>query len=125
MQYLSGQEILYIHSRVVEELGGRHGIRDVLTLKKAASYIQNNDVFPDKFTKAGALFFALSKKKPFIELNIPTALAVTKTFLYLNKQGLEISKPAIEEFIRLNLKTAKVEDIACWLQENSKSLKDR
>ena len=121
MTYLSSQEILYIHSRIVSELGGRQGIKDTTTLKKAISYIHNKDIFPDKFKKAGALFFAMAKKKPFFDFNTPTAIAVTKIFLQLNKYDLNIEK--IEEFIENILPNAKVEDISQWLQENSNPIK--
>ncbi len=121
MTYLSSQEILYMHSRIVNELGGRQGIENTNTLKRAVSYIHNNDVFPDRFKKAGALFFAIAKKKPFSDLNIPTATTATIIFLQINKYDLNIE--GIKEFIEDVLPDANVEDIAKWLQENSKPIK--
>jgi len=123
MNYLSSQEILYIHNRVVDEIKGKHGARDINILKKAISYIQDNGVFPDIFSKAGALFFAIAKKKPFNDLNTQTALATTKTLLKLNKYDLDIKN--LEKFIKNNLSSAKVKDITEWLKKNSKPLKKK
>ena len=119
MNYISSPEILYIHSRLVTELKGKQGAKDITVIKKVVSYIKNNDVFPDKFKKAGALFFAIAKKRPFVDSNLQTAIFITKMFLHINKYDLNIDGNNVNKFIKINLDDAKVDDIAEWLQENS------
>ncbi len=118
MNYLSPSEILYIHSRVTSEIGGRDGIGDTKILKRTVSYIKNNEVFPTLFDKAGALIFAIAKKKPFASGNLPTALTAMAVFLKINKKEFDASSPATFDFFKNNLFTASVKDLSEWLAKN-------
>jgi len=119
MNYLSSEEVLYIHYRLVDEIGGKHGTADIKLLNKAIKYIHNSEVFPDKFTKAAAIFFAVSKKKPFVENNLITALTATKLFLEINKVDFQATEPEVLHFIKKELSKAKIEDIKEILEQNS------
>jgi prophage maintenance system killer protein len=119
MTYLSSTEILYIHNRLVDEMNATHGIESVPVLKKVTKYIHNNEMFPDRFSKAAALFFAIGKKKPFKDINIATALFVTKVFLDLNKTDFEIERPEIQDFIRNGLPRTTLEEIKSIIIQNS------
>lgn len=120
MKYLSPQEILYIHNRIIEEVGGSHGAKDILVLKKLIKYTHNAEIFPDKLSKAAALFFGIAKKKPFSDKNLETGVIALEIFLSLNKYTLDISKPAFQRFVNQELSEAKVEDIRRFLIENSR-----
>jgi len=119
MTYLSSTEILYIHNRLVDEMDAIHGIESVPVLKKATKYIHDNEVFPDRFSKAAALFFAIAKKKPFKDINTATALLVTKVFLDLNKTDFEIERLEIEDFIKNGLLRTTLEEIKSMIIQNS------
>lgn len=119
MTYLSSTEILYMHNRLVDEMKAAHGIESVPVLKKAIKYIRDNEAFPDKFSKAAALFFAIAKKKPFKDINITTALFTTKVFLDLNRTNFEIERPEIEEFIRNGLPRTTLDEIKSIITQNS------
>ena len=59
MIYLSPEQLLFLHARLVDETGGSHGVRDLNMLLSAlgrpqASY-DNRDLYPDIYTKAAAL----------------------------------------------------------------------
>ena len=111
MKYLSNQEILYIHSRIVSELEGKQGIFDLNTIKKANKFIRDDSTFTDKFQKTGALFFAIAKKKPFNDLNIITAISVSNLLLKKNGYELDVKNPKLENFIKNKIVSAKLEDI--------------
>lgn len=111
MNYLSTEEILYIHNRIVDEMGGKHGMENPKTLKKAVKYIHNNDVFPDIGSKAAALLFAIGRKKPFSDLNKKTAIAVAYLFLENNQKKLDLSQENIIKFFQDYFEKAKLEEI--------------
>jgi len=63
MDYLSAEQILFIHARLIEETGGSHGVRDLSMLLSAvgrpqASY-DNQDLYRDLFSQAAALMESL------------------------------------------------------------------
>ncbi len=118
MNYLSPSEILYIHSRVTVEIGGRDGVNDSKILKRAVSYIKNNEVFPTLFDKAGALVFAIAKKRPFTSSNLPTAVMTMAIFLKANKKDFDAFSTTAHEFFKNTLSSASVKDISAWLSRN-------
>lgn len=119
MNYLSPQEVLYIHNQLINELEGTHGVSNAEVLKKLMKYIRNNDIFRDKNAKAAALFFGISKRKPFTDKNLQTAIAATNIFLGINGSGFEIDTAGFRNFIKYDLPTAKVEEIQKFISENS------
>ena len=122
MNYLSSQEILFSHYRLIEEMDGAQGITNLGILKKIAVYLKNNDVFPDKYSKAAALFFAIAKKRPFLDLNNQSALLLTKIFLAINEITFHIEHEEIAEFTKNKLSKATIEDIKKIIIDNSTNL---
>ncbi|MBI2448322.1 hypothetical protein HYV44_02060 [Candidatus Microgenomates bacterium] len=119
MQYLTPAEIFYLHSRLISETGGKADLRDWKILKKVVSYMKNSEVFPDIFSKAGALFFAISKKKPFSSKNTATSLFATSLFLKINGRTLRTKESDMENFIKNHLATSPVGKISQFLADNS------
>jgi hypothetical protein len=73
MNYLTPEQVLFIHSRVISETSGTDGVRDVGRLESAvarprATY-DNKELYPDVFTKAAALMHSLIKYYPFLDGN--------------------------------------------------------
>ncbi|MFA7308998.1 MAG: Fic family protein [Patescibacteria group bacterium] len=116
MNYLSAQEILFIHNRLTSEVGGRDGLSDLKTLKKAVQYMHHTEMFPDLYSKAAALFFAIAKKRPFSEQNLPTALGSLGVLLAINSHQLPMSDPEVLSFIQKDLTTASVQEITGWIK---------
>ncbi len=77
MKYLSAEQVLFIHSRLIDETGGSHGIRDTGLLQAAVerpkATFGGKDLYPDIFYKAAALLESLIKNHPFIDGNKRTA----------------------------------------------------
>ena len=128
MKYLSAEQVLFIHSRLIDETGGSHGIRDTGLLQAAVerpkATFGGKDLYTDIFYKAAALLESLIKNHPFIDGNKRTAMASTGLFLQINGYFLETSQ---KDFVRCALamatKNITTEDAAKWIKENSLKLK--
>ena len=124
MKYLTAEQVLFIHSRLIDETGGSHGIRDVGLLQSAVSRpmatFGGEDLYPDIFQKAAALTESLVKNHPFIDGNKRTAISSTGLFLRINGYNLETSQKELEDFT-LKLATGKIplDDAARWFKRYS------
>ncbi len=128
MDYLTAKQIMFIHSRLIKETGGSLGIHDLSSLLSAVgrpqSSFDDQDLYPDLFTKAAALLDSLIRKHPFVDGNKRAGMAAAALFLRRNGYLLKTSQ---EELVRTAMGVAQsqltVEETAAWLQENSKPIK--
>lgn len=125
MKYLTAEQVLFIHSRLIDETGGSHGIRDVGLLQSAIAKpmatFGGEDLYSDIFQKAAALMESLIKNHPFIDGNKRTAISSTGIFLRINGYSLETSQKELEDFT-LNMATGKasLDDAAKWFKQYAK-----
>lgn len=125
MKYLSAEQVLLIHSRLIDETGGSHGIRDLGLLQSAIARpmatFGGEDLYPDLFQKAAALMESLIKNHPFIDGNKRTAISSTGLFLRINGYVLETSQGEFEDFT-LKMATGKIsiDDAAEWFKQYTK-----
>ncbi|MFL5806523.1 MAG: type II toxin-antitoxin system death-on-curing family toxin [Roseiflexaceae bacterium] len=67
-----------IHERIIARTGGIEGLRDVSALHSAVARpfatFAGQDMYPDAFEKAAALFHSLIKSHPFMDATKRTAL---------------------------------------------------
>ena len=86
---ISAIQALYVHDRIIEKTGGRHGIRDVGLLESALASpfatFDGKDLYGDVFTRAGALMFGIVRNHPFVDGNKRTG--ITLTAIYLEAEG--------------------------------------
>jgi len=127
MIYLSPEQLLFLHARLVDETGGSHGVRDLNMLLSAlgrpgASY-DTRDLYPDIYTKFAALMDSLIRKHPFLDGNKRTGIAAAAIFLRMNGYQLEATNTELEEFT-LGVAQSKhhIEDLADWLQMHTQSI---
>lgn len=84
MNYLTAKQVLFIHSRLVFEFGGRHGIRGLGLLESVVARHQatfeGKDFYPDVFNKAAALLESLIGDHPFIDGNKRTGISAAALF---------------------------------------------
>ncbi len=124
MKYLTEEQVLFIHSRLIDETGGSHGIRDVGLLQSAVSRPKatfgGKDLYPDIFYKAAAFMESLIKNHPFIDGNKRTAITSAGIFLQRNGYILETAQRELEQFT-LSVATGKAsfEDAVKWLRKYS------
>lgn len=124
MNYLTPEQVLFIHYRLIEETGGSHGIRDIALLESAIASpmaaFGGDDLYPDIFTKAAALMHLLIKNHPFIDGNKKTAITSSSIFLLRNGFQITASNKELEQFT-LNAASTniEIEKIAMWFKKHS------
>jgi death-on-curing protein len=127
MRYLTAEEILAIHDRIVEQIGGSLGVRDENLLHSLAerpkASFGGTEQFPTLFLKAATYLEAIATYHVFVDGNKRTAIAATGVFLRAN--GYEIVSLSTEEAEEFILEAAQrqktLEEIATWLEKNSKT----
>ncbi len=119
--YLTAQQVLFIHARMIATTGGEHGVRDVGLLASAVARPQatfdKTDLYPDLFQKAAALMASLAQNHPFVDGNKRTAIAAAALFLRQNGFRLETTNDELERFtLSVTNERISIAQIAAWLQ---------
>jgi death-on-curing protein len=124
MNYLTPEQVLFIHSRLVAETGGSHGVRDLGLLESAVARPQatfdGKDLYPDLYTKTAALMESLINNHPFVDGNKRTGVTAAGLFLRINGQKLTASPENLEATaLRVATGGMEVADLAVWLNAES------
>lgn len=124
MTYLTPEQVLFLHDRLIEETGGEHGVRSLGGLESALARPQagvgDTEFYPDPMMKAAALMDGLTRNHPFIDGNKRVAITTTALFLQLNGYRLTASNPALEAFtLHVTLEKPDLENIAHWFQTHT------
>lgn len=98
IQFLSLDEVLAIHERLIEVFGGPGGIRDMGMLESALFRPQTG-YYKDIIQMSAALFESLLMNHPFVDGNKRAAFFVTDTFLRLNGHRLDVESKSAHAFI--------------------------
>jgi death-on-curing protein len=121
MRYLTVEEVLELHARLLEQSGGSGEVRDLGALASAVERPRmtfgGEELYPTVAEKAAVLGFALARTHPFVDGNKRTAHAAMEVFLVLN--GYEIEAPVDEqERVFLSLAAGEVERdaFADWIR---------
>ncbi len=124
MRYLTAEQVLFIHSRLIDETGGSHCIRDIGLLQSAvgrakATYA-GKALYPDTLHKVAALMESLIKNHPFIDGNKRTAITSAGILLQMNGFIIETSQKNLERFtLSMAHEKVSVRDAAEWFKCNS------
>lgn len=125
MRSLSVDDILYIHSRLIAQSGGSHGLRDLGALESCVAQPQQSfdgvELYPDMPAKAAALAFFLASNHPFVDGNKRIAHAALAVTLRLNGYALIASVDEQEE-IMLRLASGELTRAAFsdWVQAHTR-----
>ena len=124
--YLTAEQVLFVHYRLIGETGGEHGVRDLGLLESAVARPQatfdRQELYPDVFEKAAALMESLINNHPFVDGNKRTGIACA--VLYLQQNGVSFSaKNAELEKFTLRVASSKVgrSEIGQWLKKHSQA----
>ena len=129
MEYHTTSEVLLLHARLIQRTGGGGGVRDMGLLESALARPQatfdQNELYPDLWSKAAALMHSAIKNHPFVDGNKRTALTAAGLFLELNGYRLVASNQAALEFTQ-SAAVGRVElgEMARWLEVNSRPIVD-
>lgn len=123
MNYLTPEQVLFIHYRLIEETGGSHGLRDIGLLQseiaRPMAVFGGDELYPDIFTKAAALMHSLIKNHPFIDGNKRTAITSSSIFLLRNGFQITASNKELEQFTLEAASTKiEIEKIAKWFKKH-------
>jgi death-on-curing protein len=101
--FLSIEQVLAIHRRVVREFGGSAIVRDHGLLESAVAMptaeFEGSLLHEDHAAMAAAYLFHLCTAHPFIDGNKRTALAAAEVFLMLNGLALRAAGRTVEEVV--------------------------
>ncbi len=121
--FLSVEQVLAIHQRVIEEFGGEPAILDDGLLESAA--MMPAAQYAGKFLHKGlpamaaAYLFHLCRNHPFMDGNKRTALAAAEVFLLLNNHQLRATNRELEQ-LTLGVAEGKLskEDVTAFLRRH-------
>ncbi len=123
-KYLSEEDILLIHSRVVDETGGLHGVRDRHAIASVVGQPQQavfgKELYATVFLKAAVYARNIIAHHPFLDGNKRTGITVASVFLEESGYRIEAHEG---EFYSLALRIAEdkweYEKIATWFQTHA------
>jgi len=125
MRYLSAAEILLIHSAIIDETGGLHGVRDLGLVESAAKQPRQSafgaQLYPTIHKKAAVYIHAVIFGHAFLDGNKRTAMTVSGVFLEDNGYSLVVPEGEIERVaVAIVVLHWDIPTIATWLEENTK-----
>ncbi len=124
IRYLTTEQVLFIHARLINETGGEHGILDLGLLQSAVGRPQvtfdNQDLYVDIYSKAAALLESLIGNHAFVDGKKSTAITSTGLFLAINGMHLTASNQELEAFtLHCAQGLASLDEIKEWFIANS------
>ena len=119
VQFLSLDEVLAIHDRLIEKFGGPPGVRDK-GLLESALFRPQTGYYEDLAEMAAALFESLIMNHAFIDGNKRIAFFSTDVFLRLNGWKLSVEVEEAHNFIigLLERKDCKVGNLLPWIRKH-------
>ncbi len=120
MIWISAEDILLIHSRVIEGSGGLDGLRDRNGLEAAiAAPMQTFDgqeLYPSDIEKIARLGFGLASNHAFVDGNKRISAMMTQLLLKWNGYDLTLRTGELADmFIAIADGTAKEKDLLDWV----------
>lgn len=123
MKYLSLEQILQFHTKIIKSTGGSDGVRDLglieSALKKAEATFDGQELYEGNIKKISVTTFALIKNHGFIDGNKRIGVATMLLLLRLNEISVKYEQ---EELVELGLKTPEgvftEENIQQWIEEH-------
>ncbi len=121
--WVSAEEAIALHEKVVERFGGSSGILDSGLLESAITRPQNLAYYSldaSVFELAAAYGFGLTKNHCFVDGNKRTAFVVMIVFLLLNGHELIVPEPeAVDVMMALAKSELSQEELAEWVSLNA------
>lgn len=128
MEYLTKEQILLIHSIIVSETGGLHGVREhgaILSLEALPQQkVFGKELYPTIFLKAAVYVRNIIFSHPFLDGNKRTAMTSASVFLENNGYKIGAKEGEIEKIaLRVISNKLSLEQMALWLKKNSKPIR--
>lgn len=123
IQFLSLEEALAIHERLIEQFGGTPGIRDH-GLLESALFRPQTGYYADLAQMSAALFESLISNHAFVDGNKRVAFFICDVFLRLNGWKLSVDSNEGYEFIVGSLEkgVCDFEHLLPWIKQHIRRL---
>jgi len=124
VHFLSIEEVVVIHDRMIEIGGGAEGIRDVELLHSALgrpkATFSGVFLYSNVFDMAAAMIQSIVKNHPFVDGNKRTAFFGTLRFFEKNGFKFEMKNTEIVDFmVRVDTQNLTVEQISVWFKKRN------
>jgi death on curing protein len=128
MRHLEAAEITAMHDQIVEATGGSLGVREPELLESIAqkpkATFDGQDLYPDLFAKAAALYEGLCNYHVFLDGNKRTAAISMYRFLVINDYDLTATNQELEDYtLGLAMSHPDLAEVAKWIQQHSRTEK--
>ena len=128
MNILTLEQLLELHTIVIEATGGSLGLRDLGRLEAAiATQTQNvfgEELYPSLYEKSAAIIRAIIADHPYVDGNKRTALLAGLVLLDINDIAFKTEKKELEDFaVQIATKRLDVPQISVWLKKRSQNKK--
>jgi death on curing protein len=123
MRYLTIDEVIALHAKLIAQSGGSPGLRDRGALESAVAQPEmsfgGEDLYPTVAAKAGALGHSLIQNHCFIDGNKRIGHAAMEVFLVLNGYEVEASTDEQEQVI-LSVASGQMDRVgfSLWLRQH-------
>ena len=121
MFYFSKKDLIFLHSKLIEDFGGADGIRDIGMLESAVNAplqtFDGSDLYPSDIEKIARLSYGLAMDHPFLDGN--KRIAAASLDLGLSANGIELEakdEDIINEFIALASGKIRFEEFLRWVE---------
>ena len=123
MIWISAEDVILIHSRVIEGSGGLDGLRDRDGLEAAVSApmqtFDGKGLYPTDLEKIARLGFGLASNHAFVDGNKRIGAMMTQLLLKWNGYDLTLRSGELAEmFIAIADGTAKEKDLLDWISRH-------
>src|SRR5690606_21874800 len=102
MTYSSAEEILFLHFNVIQDFGGRHGVRDEGRVKSVVEAPKLEAFGVEQYKtiheKAAVYMRNIIADHPFVDGNKRTGVTVAGIFLNRNGYSLTATPKELEDF---------------------------
>jgi len=127
VQYLTKEQILLIHSMVIDETGGSHGVRDLGAILSLEALPQQSfsgkELYPTLFQKAAVYAYGIIFNHPFVDGNKRCAMTSAAVFLENNGYKVVADEGIIEEFaLRIIQDKLDRDAVATWYKQHAKKI---
>ena len=123
VEFLSLDEVIAIHERLIDKFGGTQGLRDK-GLLEAALFRPQTGYYEDLAQMAAALFESLISNHAFVDGNKRIAFFTCDVFLRLNGWKIQIDADQGYHFIVGSLESGQCDydHLLPWLQQHLEKL---
>ncbi len=123
MIWISAEDVILIHSRVIEGSGGLDGLRDRDGLEAAVSApiqtFDGKELYPTDLEKIARLGFGLASNHAFVDGNKRIGAMMTQLLLKWNGYDLTLHTGELADmFIAIADGTAKEKDLLDWIHRH-------